>query len=747
MPTPLPDNWPAPSPSQTLPGVYVMLPDLGMMAVGSWSLERELQGALLPGNVRAASGISIGSGSVTVRGIESDGSIRTPWSPNARVKAGGDASWFASYDGPALDASVPLGQWQISPQSGSVASPASRTIDLVEKQYAGTSALNKISGDGFQDGEPVFLVDQLARQIGYYSTPKPSPTCVLSIPLAGGFATEVGTLKTALNNFADPDSVTSWSSENGRIKMHGGQVMIASATSALLNPSGECYITLDTTSEVDFIFGDALDGDTSMLPTVGVDPSSGRILSRAVESATISTGSFVPNADPAQPHRVQLHVKRIGSPGAWTGVEVRARSAYAATWSGWVASSAVSTVDTADLLTISITTSAIASAIMVTTTDDSSTWDLGNAVLETLGGALETPWIDGTLDAWTALQQVVAAWCAAAWPTTDGVLLVRNRDSMAGVGQAVRVVDVGTVVEDIPWSIDPADTADRLEVSYQPVDKAIQTEAPSTFGPIAWSSEDAVALPPNQTTVVTANVDAYFEALGDVFDDGSSTWTPAWNDSTTNPNWLSVYGASSSRDGTGAHAPDGTISIKTVQVSSGRFELHITNPTTTTYYTVDATGNPCLFLASAGAYRQNTASVVVRGLDSDQAINPLQIDLGRYVQNAADAEALADYIWGRVSTPMWKASSVRVALDWSYDIGDVVQLTHSRSGLNVRAAITKVAYDGAPGQVTQTLDLVLLPPTWADFDAAWAGKTWADFDSFWAESVWPDFDYDPTRSP
>lgn len=734
MPATLPSGWPAQSVSQVLPGVYVTLPSLGTLAVGSWQLERELQGALLPGNVRAASGITIGSGSVAVRGIEADGSIWSPWSQSHPVSPGGTASWFASYGGPTSAAKVSLGDWQISPQSGSLASPSSRSIELVERQYTGTTQPNAIQADAagvFVD--PVFVVDQLARQLGYYSTPKPPASCILSVPVAGGLYAEVGSLALAIMTSG------SWSSTNGRVACTGtwsAQAAVAGPSS--FGPASEVYVAVDVLGEVDLAFG-----DTSTMPVVTVNTTTQTIKARATGSAAIASGSFVAGGTAVLPNRVQLHIQRLGSSGAWTGARVRARSSATASWSAWVTSTDSSALDATSLMYVYSIGGATVSGFTVCTADEASIWSIGTARLEPLNGTISSQWVDGSLNAWTALQQVVAAWCGAAWVSADAVLTVRNRDSMAGLNQAARPIDVGAAVEDLPWSIDPSDTADRLVITYNPVDKAVQIEQPSTQAPIAWSASDAYTLPPGQTTVVVADVDGYFDPLGDILGGtGGSAWTPGW---ITSPRW-SVYSVFPNRDGTGTHPADGVLVFQTRQVSTGRVEIRITNTSNQTLYTVDANGNPCLYLAAIDVYRQSNTATITRGADAATAANPLTIDLGKYVQNDADAESIADYIWGRVSTPAWKASSVRVALDWSHDIGDVVQLTHSRSGLNAKAIITKIAFDGAPGQVTQTLDFVLLPPTWADFDAAWSGKTWTNFDTVWSAKTWADFDYNPTRT-
>ncbi len=212
-------------------------------------------------------------------------------------------------------------------------------------------------------------------------------------------------------------------------------------------------------------------------------------------------------------------------------------------------------------------------------------------------------------DVWSAIQQVCAASLCAAWVDAAGVLHVRTRQELTGVGVPITTMDAGQVATDIPWTIDPADTADRLEVS--------------------------------------------------------------WTD------------------------PAGT------------------------------------------------ADVVGRGVAATVAANVISIDVGWLIHTEADAIEIADHLWGRVSSQHWQASSVRVRLDWTHDIGDVLLLTHTRTGLAQRVLITKVQIDGQPGEYAQTLDLVLLVWTWADWDQAWDGKTWAAFDAAWAGKTWADFDDQP----
>jgi hypothetical protein len=212
-------------------------------------------------------------------------------------------------------------------------------------------------------------------------------------------------------------------------------------------------------------------------------------------------------------------------------------------------------------------------------------------------------------DVWSAIQQVCAATLCAAWVDVAGVLHVRTRQQLTGIGVPITTVDAGQVLVDIPWTMDPADTADRLEIS----------------------------------------------------------WT-------------------------------------------------------------DTSGN---------------TQTVARGAAASVAANTLTIDVGWLIHNEADAIGIADHLWGRVSTQKWRADSVQIRLDWSIDIGDVWLLQHARTGLSQRVLVVKIQIDGQPGQYAQSVDLVFLPWTWADFDATWFGSTWTEFDAAWAAKTWDDFDDNP----
>lgn len=730
----LPADWPAVAPSQTLPGVYVALAPLGAVAVSSWELERELVASTLPGNIRAASGISVGSGSVTVAATNTAGAKMTPWSsdPTARIMAGGPVDWFAAYDGPESTSRVDLGAWQVSPVSGSLTT-AGISIDLVEKQYAGRTQANLLPPAlGWSDAS--WMVSALAAQMGFHATPPPVASARIAASLTGGFTPEVG------DSATDPDPAT-WVRTTGPLGPTDVQNQFVEPDSniSILAASGvSSYLYANVSGTVHFDWGYIAPYACQLEIRPG-----GVLAVRNGDTAGYVTTTYAPGADPNHPTRVEVEMQRFGTDPNFTSFRARARSSATAAWSTWATSVATSTAAAGGFVAFQVDSVSSVSGMQFTTADDADAWAPVNADIDALDVQMLAPFLASDVDAWTGIQQACAGAVGAAWVTADGRLIVRNRDYLAGVGVDGTQIDIGLSAEDLPWSIDPADTADRLVVTYSPADPNTQPTTWPTAGdaplpPVAWQASDAVQVGPHQTVQVEADL-TYFANLF-----GPSAWVPAWNTDLLFTG--STWAASPNRDGTGTQPTDDALVITQDQVSAGKVILNITNTTAQTLYTVDATGTPCLILRGFRIVPQANALSVTRGVDADLASNPLSIDLGKTVQTQADAEAIADYIWGRVSARAWKASSIRVALDWSRDIGDVVRLNHSRTGLDVKAMITKVAYDGAPGQVIQTLDLVLLSPTWADFDIAWAGKTWADFDAVWIGDNWSNFDYDPVRT-
>lgn len=748
----LPAGWPAPADVETLPTIWLRMDGsawppaqdgrpAGVVPVGDWSVERELVGSTLPGNVRARSGLSVGAASVTIAQM----AVRplAPWATtdDRRVVTGRAADLYATYDGHDAIARIELGDWIVAPAAGGLLNPGV-SVDLIERQYEGRRSPHQLPptpGRVVQGSltEAAWAVTELAAQMGYHAVPPPVASCILAVPAQGTV--------TAKRSDALPDVDTlvpagpgGWDRSTGPLTARQFlQLKYLITNGEWLTASGQSiFLTVNYAGTVDFWseFATTLGFGISLRPGSGGN----RVLAVRVNPGTAgtwATGDFATGADQVHPNRVQVEIQRTGSSSSM-GIRARARSSAEAAWSSWV--TAPDTTDDRPFNGLMIdtpdTSAADAfSALQVTTEADPALWSVPNADIDPLGVLVGAPWLPAATDAWTGVQEICAATLGAAWITRNKTLMVRDAAYLAGVDRAATPLDVGALAEDISWTVDPADTADRLTVTYQPM-----TYTP--FGgaaPEIWRADNVLRVPAGKTVDIVVDFD------GPV-DDALNQWIPAWDPAAEIVGC--VWSAFTNTNGAGAHASDDALSFTHRWVNSGRLVLSIRNLTGTDLFTVDALGQPCLILRTLYQLNQAESEVIELGLPEVEAVNPMSIDLGRHVQRDEDAQAIADFLWARVSTPAWRADSVRVKLDWTIDMGDVLDLTHARSGLRAKALVSKVAFDGSAGEIAQALDLVLLPPTWSDFDASWAGGTWADFDDAWAAGTWADFDRDPTTT-
>lgn len=723
---------------EILPDVYLELPDsewppasavtpAGTGQVTSWSYDRELIGRTLPGQVRARSGLSIGDGRAEIV-QPSSGKPMAPWAVgDRRIAVGGRADLYATDEGPGSDDRRFLGAWQVDPAQGSLLG-GSATVQLIEAQYAGRTQPNLLPLYTAGPCEPAWVVAVLARQAGFHNVPPPVASCILAASLSGSLLPEVGGLSVTL-----PPSAAGWDRSTGPI----GPVDLAPdaliGTNGAVMPAGTAswFVTLNVAGTVRLEFS-----GSTQAPAIELRPG-GVLAVRNKLDAAWQTTTYTAGESDDWPNRVQVELQRTGSSGAWSSVRGRARSGPDAAWSSWATSSASSEQPLSSMkgVEINASTGSSLSALQITTSADPALWAAPTADIDPLGGTMIAPWLPGKMDAWTGAQEVCAAFCAASWVTNDRIWMTRGREYLAGAVATSGVVDVDTMVEDLNWSIDPDDVADRLVVTYNPVD-VVNIDYTAPFAPVLWSSPDVVVVDPGQTVDVVADVETHGEGL--------QPWLPVWTSLPLFP--PSSWSAFDNREGTGTHVADDALTVTHRQVSAGRTIITVRNNTSSTLYLVDANGAPCLILRSVKVSKQENQVVITKGLAEVDSINEVTVDLGRYVQTAADAQAIADYVWARVSTPSWKVSRTRVRLDWGHDIGQVVELAHPGSDLAVKALIAGAHMEGSDGSIEQFLDLVMLPPTWFDFDQAWAGRTWAAFDALWAGKTWPDFDADPTKT-
>jgi hypothetical protein len=721
--------------AEVLPDVYLELPNsswppasaitpAGVAEVTAWSVDREIVGKVLPGQVRARSGLSIGSASATIR--QPSGKPMTPWGRGDRqIVTSGAANLYATDGDPLADERRNLGSWQVDPAQGSLLSPTV-PVELIESQYAGRTQLHLLPPNDGDWCDPAWVVSVLAAQAGFHAVPPPVPSAVFAASMSGSLWPERG----IINSYYSPSE---WSRATGPLTPVGGLAGIDFAPQAdVLSIGGvSAFVTFNVLGTATVQLGYPL---VETRPAIQIRPG-GILAARATEAAPWVTVDYEAGLSPAHPLRVQVEVQRDGEPGAWTQFRARARSGPDAPWSPWATSNVASNHQTMNWLQLEVPATSAIAAMQISTDADPALWAPATADIDALGGKMTVPWLPGTMDAWTGIQEICATYCGATWIDNDGILKTRDRRYLAGNSAHVETLDIDTMVEDLGWSTDPADSADRLVVTYNPSDVERYAGDGESFGPIIWEAPDVLELLPHQSIEVVADLEFYANAI--------TQWLPVWD--------LGAYTASSwsafdNREGSGDHAADEALVITTRQISTGRMIITVRNTTAGTLYTVDGTGAPCLILRGYKVARQANQATITRGLADSEARNELTVDLGRYVQTPEDANTLADFIWARVSQPMWKATAVRVTLDWTRDIGRIVLLAHPDSDLQVKALVVGLHMTGVDGSVEQLLDLVILPPTWFDFDQAWAGETWAGFDGTWAGANWSAFDNDPLKT-
>ncbi|MDN7120311.1 hypothetical protein INN71_02780 [Nocardioides sp. ChNu-153] len=606
-----------------------------------------------------------------------------------------------------------------------------------------------------------WAIDVLARQIGFYSTPAPVASCVGSVPMNGGIWQEVSPASPLI---MDVESGWGWGGVRGALGPVGAHRLYGSLGIRGYYYRSGVYFPAPTRRLMDDIPQfHTLDVVGTELIEVGIGAvgqahveiraDDGVLAVRGGTSRPWVTVPYTPGLDATYPHRVQVEMRRGGTPdepggnvGTFGPVRARIRSAHDAPWSEWAIDPWVGLSQGLEDVRISGGDGSSFCGWQITTDTDPALWAPPTADIVKLGGNVQAPYLPATTDPWSGIQEFAASWLAAAWQDRHGVLKVRDRAYLAGgaPASAVVTIDVGQRVEDLQWTLDPADEADRLTVTYSPVDPVVPTNDPETghrVAPILWEASEALELAPGERREIYADVDELGLDLGGVYQQAVGTpWVQLY-DTASDDAVYSTWAASPVRSGAEPSPGPGALAIYATRVSAGRFKILVFNQTPLVLYTVDGEGRPHLKLRGEVRFDQDQTATVERGAGEYDAAQPLPVDLGRHVQRPEDAAAVADFLWARAQQPGYRLNSVRIVPDWSRDIGDVVMLRHPRSDLAQKALVTKDARRGQAGQVEQHLDLVVLPWTWADFAAQseQTDRTWGDFADEWAGRTWGDF--------
>lgn len=671
-------------------------------ARATMTLERSLIASALPGQVRTQTGFSIGSATTTF--AQPRDRLLTPWSQTSdrRISTGNPAQLVAL--DLATGAEEPLGSWQVKKVSGGLTSGTVR-VELNESQYAGRGkdvVLPTIDGTC----DPAWMVDVLARQCGFYSTPRPGVGSVYNDALCGHGSTAYSTA-TGIPGIAAPASLT-----NLAISDFAGLVFTANVAGEVIFRIFDRNMPLPTDAALD----------------VRVTPTT---VSIRWNSGAWSTTNYTGGLDTNWPTRVQFRLTATGA----TTWSVQARSSAAAAWSTaatlGVAGTGFNGID-AGITVHTVTNGGISGLDIATGTDPGAiVWEKPTARISLLDGTIEAPWLDAGADPWTGLRDVCSAFAGVGWVSRHGLMTVINRHELAGSGRPKTVIDVDTMAEDIGWTQDDDDFADRLEVTWHPVTWA-------EVGDDIYEDVigDRLRVPARSSATIEVDLGQFVRTL---------TYWANINDDLTTVDLPSQWEANTTLDGTGSEVRSG-ITVTNDQRSPSRVLVTVTNSNAFDVYMVDFDGQPGMTLRGSGVAKQETPQTITYGVQMFEARQPLTIDLGMLAQSEVDARRLASYLWERVNTPRWRADSVRLPVDWTRDLGDILVLQHPDTGLDANALVTRISIDASAGSIRQVCDVTILPPTWGDFDMAWAGQTWDDFDAAWLGKTWTAFDNDPLKT-
>lgn len=771
----IPDDWPTQTWMENTPLGHLETIDSDAASgidptrwkVASWATTREIRSASLPGQVRHQTGLSIGTGKALVKRQSDD----FPWKQrDVYALTGQDAQILIAPEG---STEIPTGQFRVAEINGDLTTLGVQ-VDLDEKTLDGAEQTPGVLDFPWFQGitqeqinqlerDPIWLIAELAEQMGYHNGPGP-------IPGQGGYIPIVdipfhGSIVSRYRNdvrFNTSDTMA-WGESQGVVGLTGANDSTISIIYETSNVVPQKFVyTMDVDDgAMKMEWNDVLtNGRLGIWVTTheGDSTLDLQIYSTGA-NGTNNTTTNQPGLDitrnPDIPNRVQVEVTLTATATGYNSASVRVRrrdgfwfGPYVHTMTNQLSRVNDHNLDlglvttggeTNFLANFSMVDGNVTSAAVQTSLLTTQGGSQGFIYLEPLGGTIISPWLNPDLSVWSTMQAIVEAWQGALITDVYGDLKVLNRFTLSGLNdlQQERIVDVGMRFEDLPWVMNWSDQADRLVVRYRPVVEQI-SESGQTGFPYIYEFQDIIIARPGANNA--------FFTLDYIYAPDLKLYP--FNRKDNDNGFYHVWDAYRYNNGSGAHInPGDDIGLRIDRVTSSTWKVFIDNRTASPFHMVDNTGTPWLKIRSSWWYDQTVEQTLERGLSASDAKNALEIDLSNYVQNEEDANDLADFIWGRVNQRAWRAATVNTIPDYQADLGDVIEIQHERTGVRSNAIVTKIDLEGKPGQVTQKLDLTLIPPTWEDFDEAWANalpsSTWNTFDALWDDYTWDDFDRTP----
>lgn len=688
-----PAGWPEGYPVETLPQFVLELPGsawppastdtpAGSAVVGQWSVDRQLTGGMLPGQVRGASGFSIASGQVQIP--QPEALVLSPWGRGgARMSPGGACSLYATHDGPASTERLNLGRFVIAPIRGA---STTGTIELeldeasmrLRRPVSFPWRRNEVRADRFEM-DAAWVLDQIARSAGYWQTPGTRDSTIMSLPLVGGTMAERGNTMSA--------TAPSWVEFAGKPGLGPGGIVIV-----------DCSATLPKARELHVSAEVAGTGGQVVVSTMWFNFRGDHvIISHGTKSWTIPYPAG-PNFNIA---RVRVSVANATSLTPTITVHSSPTQASAP-------------------LTVTLASKIVASdnyKIAVRTDDAPAGRFIRSVMLDTVpvndwaftptarinltGSPLHAAFDATGTDGWSLAQNIASATFGAVWVDEAGVFTYKNRSAMR-TGNIVESVEALDSIETLDWVIDPADTADRVELSYTPTRVVASDEATTV-----WEATESIRVGIGQTITLVADLTGAVSRL--------SPFKTIWDTSAADVRF-SRWAAATSADGGGERPSSKALRITATMTGTSQVTLNITNTTQDTLWVVDGNGDPCLILRTSTQVIPGESLTIWAGEPLTRAISVLTLDCGSWVQDSGIAQELLSWVSGQTRQAKAKIEQVRVKPDLARQLGDVVRLTDGHTGLLSKALIVGIGNSGDANGYTQRLDLALLALTWDDYD-------------------------------
>jgi hypothetical protein len=648
--------------------------------VTSWSVKRDLTGGALPAQVRAGSGLSVGSGSIEVN--VPDG--RTPWT-STKVAPGGAVTIDAATD-VGVDLS-PVARMCVRDVGAGSALSTARSSSI-EDSLAGMRglvtlpvSLAVVLNTTLAPIDASWAIVQAARAGGFLMDPLPVASCIASLPGRGSAVPDVGVNSQLV--YASGDVAWTTSADGRIVPADNFNYNVDVAMTRALSVGDSIYATLtipNDASAVNFYV-------TSFSIAAHVTVFSSGALWLQHDSGVLAVGTAPGPADPYA--RVQVQVEFLST----TQTRVRMRRSASSAWSAWVTAtgpawpaSTFSTVGVGDAV-----------GAQVHTADDAAVWGAPNAFIAASGSTLSAVLAGSSASAWDLAQQVTNATLGALWLDESGNLNYRAKEALRGLTTLAGEIEASESVVDLPWSISADDVADRVEVTYNPPDVQTATDYSLTL----WTSTDVVAIAAGATKTMVVDLDGAADSL--------APWLPITDVTTAPAGKWSRWAASTQRDGGGVAPPSTALSVTSTFINPSKVQIRITNNTAGTLYTAGTDATAQLTLRANLSARTGEPITISSGAPAATAQNPLSVDLGSWVQDDDYAQSLLSWLTSMTAQALPVLDSVQVVPDLDIRLGDVRILRDpEHTELVAKVLVVGVDLAGSAGSLTQTLRLAVL---------------------------------------